>query len=64
MNPEKDLITLCQQHGITITEKDVPEILELGVDTFLSRRGIDLPVKYLDAFYLILDTLKNKKQTL
>lgn len=51
---ETTLIKTFEGFGITITTDDIPEILKLGVDTFLLRKGAAVPDKFLDEIYLIL----------
>lgn len=55
---ETTLIKTFEQFGITITTYDIPEVLRLGADTFLLKRGAAVPDKHLDEIYLILHEMR------
>lgn len=56
----QDLITTMENVGVSINSDDVDEILKIGIDAFLSRKGIDLLPKHLDSVYIILHEMKSK----
>lgn len=58
----QDLIAATASVGVTITVRDVDELLLDGVDRFLHRRQIDLSAKYLDRIYIILFELKHANE--
>lgn len=55
------LIEAMERHGIRITANDIPEVLRLGADTFLLRKGVNLSEKIMLEFYLILNELRQPK---
>lgn len=52
------LIKKLSNYGVTITTRDISEILKIGLDTFLLRRGKQIPDKNLDEIYLIIHELR------
>jgi hypothetical protein len=58
----RNLINLFGRHGVAIETTDIPEILELGADAYLMRRGIDLSERVMDEIYLVVFELRNETQ--
>lgn len=52
------LIKAFEKYGVTITNNNIPEVLRLGADTFLKRKGVYLPEKCMTEFYLIIQELR------
>lgn len=56
---EEQLIKAMEKFGLTITEHDIPEVLHLGADTFLLRKGITPQEKSTLELYLILNEMRH-----
>jgi hypothetical protein len=52
------LIKKLSDYGVKITTRDISEIMKIGLDTFLLRRGEQIPDKNLDELYLIIHELR------
>lgn len=52
------LIKTLSAYGVKIQTGDIPKILSLGIDTFLLKRGEQIPDKNLDEVYLILHEMR------
>lgn len=58
---EEQLIITLEKFGLTITEQDIPEVLRLGADTFLLRKGIPASEKSKLELYLILNEMRGRE---
>jgi hypothetical protein len=60
MTHQQNLITAFDAIGVTVNENEIPEILAIGIDTFLTRRNYvsRLKVDYA-GLHIILNTLRN-----
>lgn len=56
------LINVFGRHGVAIEVTDIPEVLRIGADAYLMRRGIDLPERLMDEIYLVVFELRNETQ--
>lgn len=57
-DPVTTLIREFNRIGVTIEPDDVPEVMKLGADTFLARRGHDVSEKQMQSIYIILNDLR------
>lgn len=61
MEAEATLIATFKKYGANITVEDIPQVLSIGVDTFLLRNQMQVPDKHLDEIYLILHEMWEQK---
>ena len=55
---QADLIAAFARHGVEVSRKDIPVILNQGADSFLLRRGVVINENALLEIYLILTEMK------
>lgn len=60
MEPEATLIRTLGKYGVSIQADDIKEILTLGLDTYLLRKGMSMPDKFLDEAYLIIHEMREQ----
>lgn len=60
MEAKTTLITTLGKYGISIQADDIKEILTLGLDTFLLRKGMSMPDKYLSELHIIIFEMREQ----
>lgn len=55
---EAALIDTLKKYGVTISTQEIPQVLALGADTFLLRKGLTVPEKHLSELYLIINEMR------
>lgn len=58
---EATLLATLKTYGANVKLEDIPQVLSLGVDTFLLKNQMQVPDKHLDEIYLILQEMREQK---